>query len=354
MEIVGNSEGMEEISFNEKEVNPSASVSTISNFAHLCSYPFLRLSESFHWSCLPLHPGEYGQKNSKQLEVVRRILWGAIQVPCYGVSIPFAALGLVCHGISNFFNRISYRVDKGSFSGELNKNTKVMALNPRMYRSFPLGSHHGVTPANDRFNRLVSTVRDNNPDIFFLTGMNASVRQALRHELDDRYHYFFSNMGRRTLGFEASFFLAFRGKLETKPEYVRFTQQGLMTERGYIHFEANQTHYFCTANPTLEDLEEMREKIKEGKKVVFLMDTTFKKDSPEYAYLKEQGFSSVSVKETNAPSAHLYNEETISEEREGIFMRGAKGETDIVSMHHPDKIDEALSDKPMFLTKILA
>lgn len=344
-----------EISFKKEEVQPNKAVSVVSGFGYLCSYPFHRMSESLHWSFLPIHPGEYGQKKTNQLEWIRFFLrFFGFQAAFFGISIPFATLGIVSHGISNIFNRTSYRVDEGSFSGELNKNTKVMTLNPRMHRSLPKVSNHGVTPGSDRFARLVSTVKDNNPDILFLLEMNATVRHALRQELEDRYHYFFSNMGRRTLGFEASFFIAFRGKLESKPKYVRFTQQGLITERGFMYFEANQTHYSCTANPTLEDLEEMKSKIKEGKKVVFLMETTFKKDGPEYAYLKEQGFPSVSVQETNAPSAHLYGEEAISEEREGVFMGGAQGETDIVSMHQADKIDEAFSDKSMFLTKILA
>lgn len=350
MEIVGSSERGGEISFKDEEIQPSASVSLVSKFAHLCSASFFRLSESLHYSFLPLHPGEYGQKNSKQLEVVRRVLWGAFQLPATGVALPFAAVGLVCHGVSNLMNRMVYRMDRGTFSGEMNKHTTLMTLNPRMYRSFPFSHHGGVMPWKERHDQLVRTVRDNNPDILFLPEMNASARNALRKELDDRYHYFFSNMGRRTLGFEASFFIAFRGKLESKPEYVRFSDQGLVTEKGFFHFEANQTHYFCTASPNLQDLEEMSEKVKEGKKVVFMIDTTYEKSSAECAFLKARGFTSIAVKESNAPAAHLYGTPLEENANEGIFMRGAKGETDIVPMHHDQKIDEALSDKPMFLT----
>ena len=67
------------------------------------------------------------------------------------------------------------------------------------------------------------------------------------------------------------------------------------------------------------------------------------------------GFKERTFTETNAPYLHLYKieEEDKKVENGTIFIKG-KGISEAVPMHLDSKIDEALSNESMILTKILA
>ena len=358
IEGVGDSE--EVVSFEYERTYRDSLAGLVTTIAQGLITPFWLLQESLHYSIIPIHSGEYGQNHSKVQEVVKRAFWAIFfKIPAFGISLPFAGIGVFLTGIGNKLQTKVYRVDHGIFNGEMNKNTKLMLLNPHMLPGGISLWNQGLTPASDRLDRLVSTVRDNNPDIVFLPEVNASVRSSLRKAFNDRYHYFFSNMGRRTLGMDASFFIAFRGTLKTIPQFIPFKNQDLVMERGFFAFETHDTRYFFTYHPTLEDLKEICAQKMNGKKAVLMGPLGFERGTPLFAYLEKQGFISGfkerTFTETNAPYLHLYKieEEDKKVENGTIFIKG-KGISEAVPMHLDSKIDEALSNESMILTKILA
>ncbi|QVL56973.1 MAG: endonuclease/exonuclease/phosphatase family protein [Simkaniaceae bacterium] len=359
MSIEGISESEEVVPFEYDKSYRESLAEAVTKIAQGCITPFWLAEASLHYTFLPLHSGEYGQNRSAIQEVVRRVFWGMFKVPTFIMSLPLAGLGIVLTGIGNLLQTKNYRADCGTFKGEMNKDTKLMMLNPRMLPGGLPYSMAGLTPASDRLDRLVSTIRDNNPDIVFLPEINASVRSSLRNTLNDRYHFFFSNMGRRTLGMDASFFIAFRGTLKNTPQFTPFKNQDLAMERGFFSFENHDTRYFFTFLPTLEDLKEICAEKMDGKKVVLMGDLGFERGSPSFEYIEKQGFISGlkerTPTETNAPYLHLYEEdqEENKVEKGMIFIKG-KGVAEAIPMHLDSKIDEALSNQSMILTKILA
>lgn len=361
MSVEGVSDSGEAIPFDQEWTSRDYLASLVTKVGQGFITPFWLLQESFHHSILPIHPGEYGQSRSGLQEVIMRVFWGAVfKAPTTLFSLPFAGVGVALTVIGNLLETKDYRCDSGAFKGELNKDTKLMHLNPHMLRGgIPLWKQ-GLMPASNRLDRLIATVRDNNPDIVFLPEVNASIRSTLRGALNDRYHYFFSNMGRRTLGLEASFFIAFRGSLKSVPQFVPFKSQDFVMERGFFTLETQDTRYFFTYHPSLEDLKEICAQNMEGKKIVLMGDLGFEKGSPSFEYLQKQGFVS-NLKErvtteTNAPYLHLYNieEEEKKIEKGMVFIKQGKGVSQVAPMHLKSKIDQSLSNQSMVLTKILA
>ncbi|MCB1072616.1 MAG: endonuclease/exonuclease/phosphatase family protein [Chlamydiia bacterium] len=361
MSIEGISDSGEAVPFEQEWTYRDFLAGVVTKVGQGFITPFWLLQESLHHSILPLHSGEYGQSRSGLQEVVMRIFWGVFfKAPAFLTSMPFAAVGVVLNGIGNILHTKDYRVDCGKFRGEMNKDTKLMLLNPHMLRGgIPLWNQ-GLTPASNRLDRLIATVRDNNPDIVFLPEVSASIRASVRNALSDRYHYFFSNMGKRMLGLDASFFIAFRGTLKSVPQFIPFKNQDLVMERGFFTFETHDTRYFFTYYPSLDDLKEICTLNMEGKKIVLMGDLGFERGSPSFEYLQKQGFVSGlkerTSTETNAPYLHLYNieEEEKKVEKAMIFIKQGEGVSQLAPMHLNSKIDQALSNQSMVLTKILA
>lgn len=361
MSIQGVSDSAEVMLFEHEWTHRDSLESLVTKIGQKFITPFWLLEESFHHSFLPLHPGEYGQSRSRLQEVIMRVFWGAVfKVPALLFFLPFAGVGLALTGIENFLHTKDYHAHRGAFKGEMNKDTKLMLLNPHMLRGgIPLWNQ-GLTPAINRLDRLIATIRDNNPDIVFLSEVNVSIRSALREALNDRYHYFFSDIGRRMLGLETSFFIAFRGSLESVPQFIPFKSQDVVMERGFFTFETQNAHYFFTYRPSLEDLKEICAQNAEGKKIVLMGDLGFERGSPSFEYLQKQGFVSGlkerTATETNAPYLHLYNieEEEKKIEKGMIFIKQGEGVSQVAPMHLNSKIDQALSNQSMILTKILA
>lgn len=331
------------------------------------TFPSRHLVESFCTDLTTLiyfHPGEYNQSHSRIQKIAKMVFFDAFKIPFTLFFSSFAAVGLVLAGVGNLLARKGCRVDQGQFRGKMNKEIKLMLLNAHMQKGpapslLPLWNQ-GLLPANSRLKRLVATIRDNNPDIVFLPNVNASMRSSLRHALNDRYHYFFSSVGRKVLGFDASFFVAFRGTLKSVPQFIPFKTQDHLMERGFFIFETQDTRYFFTHNPTLGDLKEICAQKMEGKKEILMGDLGFERGSPSFEYLDKQGFIS-SLKagtptETNAPYLHLYGlkEKEKKVEKEMVFIKQGKGISEATPMHLDSKVDEALSNQSMILTKILA
>jgi len=87
----------------------------------------------------------------------------------------------------------------------------------------------GISVENERFDRLVSVILDNKPDVLFLPEMNRFAASALAAKLKENYHYIFTGMGEKILGEDTSFFVAFRWELQAAPEYIPF-----LVEQGFV------------------------------------------------------------------------------------------------------------------------
>lgn len=301
----------------------------------------------------PIHVGEYGQANSLVLEVAYRAMRFAIATPTWMGTLLFSTCASMMAAVANGIHSRSYRVTCGTFDGELSKKPKLFLLNPRMLSGLNPLKKGGVALGGERFDRLVSTIRDNNPDIVFLPEIDRWNASSLTGLLKDQYQFFFTGMGEKALGEDASFFIAFRGELVKPPEYISFKKQGGFMERGYFIMETVDRVYVSTYLPKREDWDEIFSRDFGGKKVTLMGEMDLELEE----YLREKGFVSSLLEgvelTTSAPYNHFHGKE-----REGIkegpflFLSQVGGETEMIPMHDIEKIDEALSDHPLILHRL--
>jgi len=145
------------------------------------------------------------------------------------VALPFATLSSFAVVAANRFHSSPYRTTVGSFSGDSSKDPVVGLLNPRMLSKLSSQKMAGISVENERFDRLVSVILDNKPDVLFLPEMNRFAASALAAKLKENYHYIFTGMGEKILGEDTSFFVAFRWELQAAPEYIPF-----LVEQGFV------------------------------------------------------------------------------------------------------------------------
>lgn len=307
--------------------------------------------QSFVWFTFShLHSGEYGQTKSTIQEVVGRIV-GVIQVALWMAKIPFAAIASVVTAVGNFSHSSPYRTTLGTFNGEINKNPKLLLLNPRMLTGINPQRNAGVSVASERHDRLVSTIKDNNPDVVFLQEVNRFNAPSLAASLKERYHFFFTGMGERMLGEDTSFFIAFRGALVKPPEYIPFRKQDWFMERGYFVMETEERIYVCSYNPTLGDWNEILSREFGDKKQVVLMGEMEPEDGE---ILLQKGFESGIPEKaqttTPAPYMHYHSvEEGESTSVPFLYFSKMEGKTDVIPMHGSENIAQALSDHSLIL-----
>lgn len=314
---------------------------------HLNSY----LRQSLELDFAPLHSGEYGQTSSLIQEVVGRIVRFVICFPSWMGTLPFAAAAAAITAVGNFSHRSPYRTTHGTFSGEINKSPKLCLLNPRMLTGVNPQRNAGVSVASDRFDRLVSTIRDNNPDVVFLPEVNRFNAPSLAASLKERYHFFFTGMGEKMLGEDTSFFIAFRGNLVKPPEYIPFRKQDWLMDRGYFVMETEERIYVCTYNPTRGDWNEIFSREFGDKKQVVLMGEMEPEDGE---LLLQKGFVSGIPKNaqttTSAPYMHYHSvEEGESTSVPFLYFSKMEGKTDVVPMHGSENVAQALSDHALIL-----
>ena len=309
------------------------------------------LRRSLELDFAPLHSGEYGQTSSTVQEVVGRIVRFVICFPSWMGTLPFAVAAAAITAIGNFSHSSPYRTTHGTFSGEINKSPKLCLLNPRMLTGISPQRNAGVSVASDRFDRLVSTIRDNNPDVVFLPEVNRFNAPSLAASLKERYHFFFTGMGEKMLGEDTSFFIAFRGNLVKSPEYIPFRKQDWLMERGYFVMETEERIYVCTYNPTRGDWNEIFSREFGDKKQVVLMGEMEPEDGE---LLLQKGFVSGIPKNaqttTSAPYMHYHSvEEGQSTSVPFLYFSKMEGKTDVVPMHGSENVAQALSDHALIL-----
>lgn len=86
-------------------------------------------------------------------------------------ALPFAFLGMGLTGLGNMMKSCGYRYLKGDYQEEFSSKPKIFHLKACMFPGTLPRSFGGVTPANDRFDRLVATLRKTTQTLFFFVSL---------------------------------------------------------------------------------------------------------------------------------------------------------------------------------------
>ena len=171
MSVDAGGEAEESFSICLEETKQDFLSDKIHALASYCIKPFWFFEEKLHSYVLPLHLGEYGQTQSKVQEVIGRIIRSFFMIAPMLSSLPFAFLGMGLTGIGNIIQSREYRYVAGDYQGKFSSQPKVFYLNSCMLPGALPCEYGGVSPASMRFDLLVRTVRENNPDfVFFYSG----------------------------------------------------------------------------------------------------------------------------------------------------------------------------------------
>ena len=342
----------------------SDKIHTIANY---CIKPFWFVEEKLHSCILPLHSGEYGQTQSKVQEVFGRIVRGFLLIAPMLSSLPCAFLGMGLTGIGNIIQSREYRYVAGGYQGEFSSQPKAFYLNSSMFPGALPCEYGGVSPASMRFDRLVSTVRENNPDFVFLCELNRGLGMSMVDALRDRYNHFAIDVGLNAKGLEACFFIAYRGELVSPPVFIPFTETRKGMHSGFFMVETPDTYFVCThlkpqsgddltQSAQLNQILHQVETEWTEKRVVFMGDFNFERDTAQHKLLLEKGFIDRLTKKdetcTNVLEVHMHklDEEVVSESIDYMLVldRGKKKteiDLNLLATYHQDEhLHEALSD----------
>jgi hypothetical protein len=363
VDAVGDSE--EKVSLDLEETTQDFFSDQIHTVAKYCIEPFWILEQKLHSCILPLHPGEYGQTQSKIQEVCRRVFIAIFLTPWMLSSIPFAVLGMSLTGIGNMLKSREYRYMGGDYQGEFSSKVKVLSLNTGMLPGALPCKYGGLSPANMRFDQLVDTVRENNPDFVFLCEFHRGLSMSMVNALRDRYNHFAIDVGLNAKGLEACFFIAYRGELASPPVFVPFNEKRKGMHSGFFIVETPDSYFICSHLKPHDDQSQLTQlnqimhfvetECKE-KRVVLMGDFNFERETALHKMLLEKGFIDRLTKKdetcTNALEVHMHNldEEVISESIDYMLVldrEKKKTEIDLnllATYDQDEHLHEALSD----------
>ncbi|NGX51035.1 MAG: hypothetical protein K1060chlam2_00892, partial [Chlamydiae bacterium] len=283
-------------------------------------------------------------------------------------SIPFFLLGMSLTAIGNIIQSREYRYIAGNYKGKFSSEPKLFSLNTSMLPG-ALPSHYGgLSPASRRFDRLVSTIRENNPDFVFLSELNRGWGSSMVSALRDRYNHFAIDVGLNAIGMEACFFIAYRGKVVSPLEFIPFNSPRKGMKSGFFIVESPDTYFICThmspnseRDAALTQILHHIEKRCGDKRVVFMGDFNFERESDNHNRLLKKGFVDQLAKEdetcTNALMVHMHNlEEKVVPESIDYMVVLDRGEKKsklnlqlLTSYRQGDHLHGALSDHKALL-----
>jgi len=368
IDAVGDSE--ESVSLELEGTTQDYFSDKIHTVANYCIKPFWFVEEKLHSCVLPLHAGEYGQTQSKIQEVCRRFFTAIFAVPAILSSIPFAILGMGLTGIGNMLQSREYRYVEGDYHGEFSSQLKVLSLNAGMLPGALPCKYGGLSPANMRFDQLVNTVCENDPDFVFLCEFNRGLGMSMVHALRDRYNHFAIDVGLNAKGLEACFFIAYRGELVSPPVFIPFNEMRQGMRSGFFIVETPDSYFICTHLKPYDDqsqhvqLNQIMQFIEtecKEKRVVFMGDFNFERETALHKMLLEKGFIDRLRKEdktfTNGLEVHMHNldEEVTSESIDYMLVldrEKKKTKIDLNSLatyRQDEHLHEALSDHQVLL-----
>lgn len=318
----------------------------------------------------------------------------SIGLGAFPLGVYFMVSGSLLHGFSTLVHSHAWTVWKGGSKPISPTQVKVMHLNACMFEG-SLPYHFGrQTPATERLDALEAKIKKNDPTLLFLCELGQTFSLSLYNRIHENYHLYVVNVGSMPSGFDSDLYFASKMDIQ-KVDYIeseipRIGDQRWMN-RGYLIVETKEIKYIYThLHPKIsEEAQEVRRRqieeeilplMKEGAKPFLLVgDLNIDRNKEEYHLITKhfddhiknvptcvEGDLSESVDyfltlkgdyriKITHPEVNL--DPDLSDHATLTTIVGLakkNGETDVVPMHRPGKIDEAFSDQSMFLTKILA
>ena len=243
----------------------------------------------------------------------------------------FAIVGMGMTKLGNLLHSRSYRYIAGDYKESFSTKPKVFSLSTSMLPGPLPSKHDGTTPARMRFERLVDTIRSNNPDFVFLSDLNRWHSSQMASALRDRYNHLVMDIGLNPKGLDSGLFIAYRGELASPPIFIPFEDQTKWSNSGFAVVETPDTYYVCThleENPDsekpmqlqLSQLSQILSHIEsecQGKKIVLMGCLNFESETAPYQLLIDRGFEDTLPKDiatsTNALRTRLHNLEEAEE-----------------------------------------
>lgn len=202
------------------------------NTSYTCMKPFWFAQEHIIRCILPLKPGQYGQCESKTMEVFRRVMVMIVATPLCLLGIPLYLVGHCSLMIARAFAKIDYQ---HFYNASLQKPSvdkiKLLSLNACMMSGgLPL-VFGGMLPMRYRLERLTNMIKEQSPDIVFLSEIDPCEAPKLKAQLEKKYAHIFMRIGMRSFGQEAGFFLAINQKIEGIPQFIDFNAKSIGFQR---------------------------------------------------------------------------------------------------------------------------
>ncbi len=284
----------------------------ITRFATLCQVPFWSTHEMLTRVAMPLKPGTYGQCKSKTLEVFKRIFMMCGAITLSVISIPLYLINSILTAIGNRLNSRHYNYLRGKAEPiSIIDKEKVLHLNVCMMSGGLPIPYGGVMPARFRIKDLTNFIKDQNPNILFLSEMSRMTSYRISKLLKDQFHHFFVDIGPNSIGIESGLMVAYRGRLERMPEFNFFKTRGYggqwFTKRGFFQLETPLANYFFThlhphasakdrevREKQIQEIETKMDQVKNGKPCYLIGDLNidrYKDSKQEYADLIQKGYA---------------------------------------------------------------
>lgn len=241
---------------------------TITSFTQSLIKPLWFAEEHLYTAVMPLHPGEYGQKENVIYEIFLRcvnMLWA---LPLAIVTLPLAIIGHTCLAILNCCYQTPQYLHYPNKESE-EKHLSIFHLNACMYEgSLPM-HFGGVMPARQRIDLLIQSINAHPSDIVLLSEISGDITGTIVKRLNKEYIHFFLRMDCFAFGLNAGLFVAMKKTPSAMPAYKKFTTQGdgftAFANKGFVKIEMDKhviyfTHLMSGPSKTSKEIRKQQMK----------------------------------------------------------------------------------------------
>ncbi|MBI2743794.1 MAG: endonuclease/exonuclease/phosphatase family protein [Chlamydiales bacterium] len=227
------------------------------------SWVALKLQWGMHYSSEQvLHaysailPGEFGNFESEEIEMLVRVARVALTVLFAPLTLALTFCGVALELVANCFKSSPCTYIKGESEGEAPKNKyRLLTLNACMFWGglpIPFG---GVRPASERVEQVADFLKYMNSDLVVMQEVSFGPARALIEKLKGDYAHFYTQIGPNTGRMESCLFLASKQPILREPIFVEFPDQNGI-KRGFFCVETPKswvitTHMEAGNNPEM-------------------------------------------------------------------------------------------------------
>ena len=323
--IEGGEEGGCDVVSLETEQNEGIWGSRVQKLANYLIRPFWFCEKKIHsYIVLPLHSKEHEKSYRKVQRIFERIIKGFFMTISMLAVLPFSICGMCLTQIGNMMqtNRCHHVV--GKYRGPFSAQPRIFFLNSCMLPGGLPYSCGGISPAEERFDHLIKTICENNPDFVFLSEFNRTLDREMAEKLTEHYNHFVIDIGLNSKGLESGFFIAYRGNLTTFPCFIPFEKRQVGVYSGFIMIETPDSYFICTHFDRKEGGEvqcaqtdqifRFIETQCKGKRVVLMGSLYFERGTEQHKKFLDKGFIDKIKKDqetcTNALKIHQGDPDT--------------------------------------------